>query len=285
MLVLIIGEYTNIHCHLYFILVIYILLNYFLGLYSPQRTDNITNETKQIIKVNIIGLLILVTALYIVEIVDYSRYLLAMFAIFSTIFMITERFVFRSLLRYVRGKGFNVQYILVIGAGDLGKKFAKRIEENYYIGYEIIGFLDDNIPKGQKIANSEIIGSVKDLEQITQNHLVDMAVITISARHYPVIEKIVNSLEKYGVKAEIIPDFYRYFSAKPAIDMIDDIPVINVRYVPLDNNINKFIKRLGDIFLAIAGIIVTSPILIVTAILVKYTSPGPVIFSQKTGRA
>jgi Undecaprenyl-phosphate glucose phosphotransferase len=273
-----ISEYV---ISLVFILIIYSLLNYFLGLYNPQRTDNITNETKQIIQVNIIGLLILVTALYVIKVDDYSRYLLAMFAIFSTIFMITERFVFRSLLRYVRGKGFNVQYILVIGAGDLGKKFAKRIEENYYIGYEIIGFLDDNIPIGQKIANSEIIGSVKDLEQITQKNLVDMAVITISARHYPVIENIVNSLEKCGVKAEIIPDFYRYFSAKPAIDMIDDIPVINVRYVPLDNNINKFFKRIGDIFLAIAGIIVTSPILIVTAILVKYTSPGPVIFSQK----
>ncbi len=63
--------------------------------------------------------------------------------------------------------------------------------------------------------------------------------------------------------------------------MIDDIPVINIRYVPLDNNLNKFLKRIGDIFLAVVGIIVTSPILLVTAILVKLTSPGPVIFKQK----
>ena len=108
-----------------------------------------------------------------------------------------------------------------------------------------------------------------------------MAIITISARHHDLIENIVNTLEKYGVKAEIVPDFYRYFPAKPYIDMIDDIPVINIRYVPLDNNMNKSLKRISDIFLAIIGIIVTSPILLITAILVKLTSPGPVIFKQK----
>ena len=183
----------------------------------------------------------------------------------------------------MRGKGYNVQYILVIGAGELGEKFANKIKENYYIGYNIIGFLDDNIPNGQKIADSEIIGSIKDLERIILTNTVDMAIITISARHYDLIENIVNTLEKYGVKAEIVPDFYRYFPAKPYIDMIDDIPVINIRYVPLDNNLNKILKRISDIILAIIGIIVTSPILIVTAILVKVQLLQVLLFTNRKG--
>ena len=181
----------------------------------------------------------------------------------------------------MRKKGFNVQFILVIGAGELGEKFANRIKENFYIGYNIIGFLDDNLPKGQKISDSKVIGSIKDLEHIILSNTVDMAIITISARHYMLIEDIVNILEKFGVKAEIVPDFYRYFPAKPYIDMIDDIPIINIRYVPLDDNLNKLIKRISDIFLATIGIMLTSPILLITAILVKYSSPGPVIFKQK----
>ena len=266
---------------LLFIIVTYTILNYFFGLYSPHRTDNISSEIKQIIKVNAIGLLILITTLYLFEISDYSRYLLAMFAIFSTSFMSIERFLLRSSLKYMRKKGFNVQFILVIGGGELGEKFANRIKKNFYIGYNIIGFLDDNIPKGQKISDSEVIGSIKDLEHIILNYTVDMAIITLSTRHYELIEEVVNTLEKHGVKAEIIPDFYRYFPAKPYIDMIDDIPLINIRYVPLDDNLNKFVKRILDIFLAISGIIITSPILLITAILVKLSSQGPVIFKQK----
>ena len=88
-----------------------------------------------------------------------------------------------------------------------------------------------------------------------------MAIITIGSRHYKLIENLLNTLEKYGVKAEIVPDYYRYFNAKPAIDMIDDIPVINIRYVPLDNNLNRLIKRIFDIILVTIGIIIISPIL------------------------
>ncbi len=264
-----------------FIIIIYTILSYFFGLYNPQRTNKVSGEIKQIFKVNVIGLLLLITALYIIEVSDYSRYMLAMFAIFSTTFMSAERIIVKNLLKYMRGRGFNVQYILVIGAGELGEKFAKKITENFYLGYKIIGFLDDNIEKGTNVDGSRIIGNFKDLENIILTKPVDLAVITISARHYKVIENTVSTLEKCGVKAEIIPDFYRYFPAKPYIDMIDDIPVINIRYVPLDENLNKILKRVSDIFLAIIGIVVTSPILIVTAILVKYSTPGPVIFKQK----
>ena len=91
---------------------------------------------------------------------------------FSTIFMSTERVSLRIILRTLRAKGFNVQHILVIGAGELGERFAKKINKNFYIGYNIIGFLDDNIPQGHKIGDSRIIGSIKDLEHIilTNNH-------------------------------------------------------------------------------------------------------------------
>jgi Undecaprenyl-phosphate glucose phosphotransferase len=273
-----VPQYT---ASLAFIIVSYTILCYFLNLYNPQRTDKFGNEFKQILKVNIIGLLSLITTLYIIEVADYSRYMLAMFAIFSTIFMFIERIMVKNALMYMRGKGYNVQYILVIGAGELGEKFAKKIKDNFYLGYEIIGFLDDNIEKGQKVDGSEIIGKIDDLEQIVLTKTIDLAVITISARHYQVIENTVNTLEKCGVKAEIIPDFYRYFPAKPYIDMIDDIPVINIRYVPLDDNLNKILKRVSDIVLVTIGIIIISPILIITAILVKLTSPGPIIFKQK----
>ena len=148
----------------------------------------------------------------------------------------------------------------------------------------LIGFLDDNIPQGHQIGNSRIIGSIKDLEHIILTKTIDMAIITISARHYVLIENIVNTLEKHGVQAEIVPDFYMYFPAKPYIDMIDDIPIINIRYVPLDNNFNKFLKRVSDLFLAIAGIIISSPILIITAIIIKLSSQV-LLFINKKGLA
>lgn len=266
---------------LIFILPLYIFFYYSFGLYNPKRTENLDSELIQILKVNLIGVLLIGTFLYIINVENYSRYMLALFGILSTVFSMSERFVLREFLRFVRSRGLNIKYILVIGAGELGEKFASKITENHYIGYHITGFLDDNLEVGHKILDSKVIGSIGDLEDVILTHTIDSVIITLSSRHHEVIESIVDTVEKHGVKAEIVPDYYRYFPAKPYLELIDDIPVINIRYVPLDNYFNKALKRLTDIILALAGIILTSPILIITAVMVKITSPGPVIFKQK----
>ncbi len=263
------------------IIPLYILLYSIFGLYSPQRTKSLMSEAINIIKVNIIGLLVLVTILFVIDQINYSRYLLAMFAIFSTLFSTTERYILRKSLRYIRSKGYNIKHILIIGAGDLGEKVVHKIKQNEYVGYNIIGFLDDNIEKGQKIAYSQVIGKINELECIILKNQVDRAIITISPRHYELLESIIDTCEKNGLKAEIVPDYYRYFPARPYIDMIEDIPIIDIRYVPLDNSFKKHIKRMMDFIAAIVAIIILSPILIVTAVLVKLSSPGPVIFKQE----
>jgi Undecaprenyl-phosphate glucose phosphotransferase len=264
-----------------FILPMYLFLYYILGLYRPQRTESMVSEAIGIIKVNFIGILALVTALFVLELTEYSRYLLGMFLIFSTLFSIIERIILRKSLRVIRSRGHNTKHILMIGAGELGEKVVVKLNHVEYIGYNIIGFLDDNIEKGHEIANSKVIGKIKDLESIILKNHVDKVIITISPRHYTLMETIVDTCEKYGVKADIIPDYYRYFPAKPYIDMIDDIPIINIRYVPLDSSFKMFIKRIMDFVAAFGAIIILSPILFSTAAMVKLSSPGPIIFKQE----
>jgi Undecaprenyl-phosphate glucose phosphotransferase len=95
------------------------------------------------------------------------------------------------------------------------------------------------------------------------------------------LNEIVDACEEEGIKAEIIPDYYKYLPAKPSVDMLDDMPIINIRYVPLDDAFNKFKKIIEDYFVAIVAIIITSPIMIITAIAIKLESPGPIIFKQE----
>ena len=267
---------------LIFIIPSYIFLFYVLGLYSPQRTQkNILSEAFKIIEANIIGLLFVTTLLFVFELTEYSRYLLAMFAIFSTTFSIIERLSVRQSLKYIRSRGHNIKYILIIGAGELGKKVSHTISQNEYMGYNIVGFLDDNLEKNSQCNGSKIIGSVGDLADIISNELVDRVIVTLSPRHYELLESIVETCEKCGVRAEIVPDYYRYMPATPHIDIIEGIPIIQIRQVPLDNLFNRFIKRFFDITLVILAIIILSPLLIFTAIMVKITSPGPIIFKQE----
>ncbi|NYB26248.1 MAG: undecaprenyl-phosphate glucose phosphotransferase [Methanobacteriaceae archaeon] len=272
--------FTEYMIPLVVIIPLYLVLYYIFALYRPQRTSTLISEIGDIIKANFTGLVVLTALLYLISADDYSRYVLLVFAIFTTLFTVTERMVVRNSLRIIRSKGYNLKHVLVVGAGELGLKFARRIDENQHIGYHIIGFLDDNLEKGHKILNSEVIGKIKDLEHFVFTEPLDRVVITLSPRDYNILE-IVDVCEKHGVKAVIIPEFSRYFPARPNIDMLDDMPIIDIRYIPLDNVYKKFLKRIFDCIAATLAIIILSPIIIVTAVLVKLSSPGSIIYKQE----
>ena len=264
------------------IIPMYLIFYYFFGLYKPYRDQStVILEATQIIKVNFLVFVILITILFVIDQPDYSRIMLFLLAVLSTIFAIIERFTFREALRYIRSKDRNLRHILIIGDGELACNFAEKIIKKKYLGYSISGFLGYKHKTGEKIGGIEVIGRINELEKFLSTHNYDRVIITIPLKYYDNLTGLVDICESQGVKAEIIPDYYRYLPAKPSVDMIEELPIINIRYVPLDDAFNKFIKKVSDLVVALIAIIITSPIMIITAIAIKLSSPGPIIFKQE----
>ncbi|KZX16135.1 UDP-glucose:undecaprenyl-phosphate glucose-1-phosphate transferase [Methanobrevibacter cuticularis] len=279
------GDGLSFETYLLSILIIvpsYLIFYYFFGLYRPFRDQShIIREVTQIIKTNFCMLIILLAVLFIVDQADYSRKLLFLLAVFSTTFAIIERTSFRKVLKHIRSNDLNLKHILIVGDGDLAINFSEKILTKKYLGYSISGFLGKNKNIGEKINGIEVIGSISELENQISGNKYDRVIIAISLKDYDKLNDLVDICENQGVRAEIIPDYYKYFPAKPSVDMIDDLPIINIRYIPLDDAFNKFLKKVSDIVISLIAIILTSPIMLFTAIAIKLTSPGPIIFKQE----
>ena len=261
---------------------VYLILYFAFGLYKPRRTyKNIFSEATQIIKVNIVAFFSLVSILFIINQPDFSRLMLFLLAVICSVLAIIERFAIRSVLMNMRINNKNLKHILIVGDNDLAFTFARKIKENPYLGFSIGGMLGRSEHLGKSVNGVKFIGTFKDLDKILERHRFDRVVLAIPLRYYYKINELVQSCEKVGIKAEIIPDYIRYFPAQPSVDMIEDIPIINIRYVPLDDSFNKFTKAVSDYLIAIIAIIITSPIMFVIAIAVKITSRGPIIFKQE----
>ncbi|MDR2966329.1 MAG: undecaprenyl-phosphate glucose phosphotransferase [Methanobacteriaceae archaeon] len=279
------GRYLPFENYLLLTLLIvpmYLVIYYFFGLYNPYRDQSsIIPEIFQILKVNFLVFVILIAMLFVINQPDYSRIMLFLLAVFSTVFAIIERFVFRKTLRYIRSKNRNLKHILIVGDGELARNFAEKINRRKYLGYSISGFLGYKHEIGEKIGEIEVIGKINELEEFLSIHNYDRVIIAISLKHYDNLTELVDICESQGVKAEIISDYYKYLPAKPSVDMIGELPIINIRYVPLDDVFNNFIKKASDIVVALIAIIITSPIMLITAIVIKLSSPGPIIFKQE----
>lgn len=264
-----------------FILLIpsYLFLCYEFKLYTPQRTNkSIFSESSKILQVNFFEYLFL-SAMCYMEFLNVSADFLISFLVINSILAVIERSIIRGFLRLLRSKGFNIKYVLVIGAGEVGRNLVETIKINTYLGYKVIGFLDDNVIG--TVNDVKVIGKINTLESILDTHMIDRVIVSIAPRHYKTLESIMACCEKMGVRADIVPDYYRFITSHPTIELLDNIPLISVRYLPLDISINKYLKRTFDVLFVVVASIILSPLLVIVAIAIKLTSPGPIIYKQE----
>jgi len=271
-------EYLKI---LIFVVPIFIFLQYLYNLYTPQRAKKLYKEILNIIKSNFVLFILMMSVLFVIKQVHISRQFIVLFIANNVVLLTIERSSARFFLRFIRSKGYNVKYVIIVGSGELVEKYLKAIEKNKYLGYVAIGILDaENKPRNQ-ILNVPILGHINALEDVLQRYFIDEVIIALPLHLYDMLKDILNTCEKAGVKTLIIPAYHKYVSARPQIYEIEDIPLINTRYVPLDNIGNKIIKRLLDILVALGALILLSPLMLIIYVAIKLTSSGPAIFKQE----
>ncbi len=140
---------------------------------------------------------------------------------------------------------------------------------------------DDNTPAGTEYKGIKVLGRIENLNVILPENQMDEIAITLGLSEYYRLEEIVALCEKSGVHTKFIPDYNKIIPTKPYTEDILGLPVINIRYVPLNNTFNALIKRTMDIVGSIVGIIVTSPLMLLMCLIIKLTSPGPLIYKQE----
>ena len=258
---------------------VYLIIYNFKRLYNAERMVFLSKELGNIIVANVLGILIFTGLLFVTKQIDYSRTFLAIFFLLCTFFTAAERAGIRVIMRRIRKKGYNTKYTVFVGYSDGTEKFNKLIEENIHWGYKVLGMFEN-----YKINNDNIpyLGTINDLEKyLSENRAVDEIIITLEIKDYDKLKGIIYVCEKLGVRAQIIPSYYKYLPAKPYVEEIGGIPLINMRYIPLENILNKTIKRAVDIVGSLVAIILFSPVMLIVAILIKLTSKGPIIFKQE----
>ncbi len=260
---------------------VYMVLYSFLNLYKSKRYSSNVREIFDIVRANSIGLLLFFVALYIVNEPNFSRSMIFIFGALNTLFMILMRSFIRVGLRNVRKKGYNRKYILLVGYSRAAEEYIDRIMANPEWGYVVRAILDDTVPAGTIYRGVKVVGRIDNLYYVLPENKLDEIAITLSLKDYDRLEEIVAFCEKSGVHTKFVPDYNSVIPTRPYTEDLYGLPVINIRRVPLTNTLNWVIKRIVDIIGAIVAIIIFSPIMIISAILIKASGDGPIIFSQE----
>ena len=269
---------------LIFIVPIYLILYASFHLYVPKRIQGRRSELANICKANVIGLMLFTFVLFglrrFVSHLSYfsTKMILAFFAA-NIILLEAERISIRIFLRSLRTNGYNQKHVLLIGYSRAAEGFIDRVSVNPEWGYHVQGILDDHRPAGFAYKKVQVLGPTNHLEDFLASNTLDEIAITLSIKEYSNLEQIVAACEKSGVHTKFIPD--NIIPTIPYMEDLQGLPVIHIRHVPLTGVFNATMKRIVDLAGALFGLIVFSPLMLVTALLIKITSPGPVLFSQE----
>lgn len=266
---------------LYFIVPGYLAVFATLNLYKPKRMASLFREITDIIKANVVGAMLFLVVLYLVNQPDFSRSLIIIFAVGNVFLMTIYRFFVRKVLEYIRKAGYNSKQVVIVGYSRAAEAYIDRVLVNPQWGYEIRGILDDDVPSGTFYKGIQVLGKINNLEVVLpENHLDEIA-IALPLKNYSRLEEIVRMCEKSGVHTKFIPDYNSVIPSKPYTEDLSGLPVINIRRVPLTSTFNWYLKRFIDIVGALIAIIVFSPAMLVSAIVIKCQGDGPVIFVQE----
>lgn len=263
------------------ILPVYLALYSALNLYKSKRYSSAKREFFDIVRANLIGLLIFFVALYIINEPDFSRAVVFIFCIINVVLTILVRNGIRIVLRQIRKKGYNVKYIVLVGYSRAAEEYIDRIQANPHWGYVVRGILDDHVPAGTLYRGIKVVGRVDNLYYILPENKLDEIAITLSLEDYDRLEEIVSLCEKSGVHTKFIPDYNSVIPSSPYTEDLSGLPVINIRHVPLTNTLNWVLKRAVDIVGSCLGIVIFSPVMLFSAIAIKASGDGPVIFKQE----
>ena len=266
---------------LVFIVPGYMLLYQAFTLYEPLHMQGRRLMLANIIKANVLGMLAFVFLLYMMKEGHYSRLTVYIFCGVNIVLEWSARMAVFLFLQNMRKKGLNQRQMILVGYSRAAEEYIDRILENPQWGYKIRGILDDNIEAGTEYRGIKVIGRIDNLMVILPENRLDEIAITLGLSEYSRLEEIVNLCEKSGVHTKFIPDYNRVIPTKPYTEDILGLPVINIRHVPLTNTFYAAIKRAMDIAGAICAIILFSPVMLFSAIMIKLTSPGPLIFKQE----
>lgn len=271
-------EYLQI---LFMLIPCYLVSYYFFHLYDPKRVKSRKSEIFSMLRANILGIIYCVAFLFFYRNKDYARVFIIIFVTLNFFLEVLFRFATTTIMRKLRRKGLNQKHILLVGYGRTSEGYIDRLLAHPEWGYSIHGILDNHKPLGQAYRNIHVIAKIDDLEKILSENDYDEIVITLGLGHYDLLEGIMTITEKSGVHTKFIPDYNNILPTRPYTEDVDGLPVIHVRTLPLSVSFNRFVKRVVDLVGSILLILFFSIPMLVVAILVKTTSPGPLIFKQE----
>ena len=266
--------------HLPLISILAVVCYRYARLYEVQRLTRFREETVAVAKGTILTALLVATVTFAVRYQYESRIAFALFAVLSFTFVLAARRLSWFVLGRLRSMGFNQSHALIVGTGRLARRAAASLQRSAWMGIQTVAFVEDDPAAKQKHASIPVVGPIDELPRLVEEHHIEHVFIALPMNRYSEARRVFDSLSQSIVDVRLVADVPALASLSLTTSAVHGMTFIGLRESPY-HGVNVVVKRAMDVILSIFAIAVLSPLLLLIAVLVKLTSPGPIFYRQE----
>ena len=212
---------------------------------------------------------------------EVSQIVWGLFLILNVLFTYFSREAVRELLERRWRAGHGLKRILIAGAGDLGRMVADRVLQHREFGFQVVGFVDDRAG-GDHIGyrGLPLLGTLAEVGDIAQRERIDHLYVALPLEEHAKLLDLVEITGRQCIDVKVVPDLLQFITLRARLEDLDGLPIININDVPLQG-FNAWLKRVIDIGLSSAALLVLAIPLATIAVIVRLTSRGPIFYAQE----
>ncbi len=257
-----------------------LLVHWVEGAYRMERGRSLLDELYIVFRATLVSIATVIVVVFLTSPSYYSRLIFGYTGIASLVFLGMARGIERAVIRERHRRGKGIERVLIVGAGEMGRTIIRAVMARPELGYQIVGFVDDNPDKTKtSIGPYPSLGTIDDLLDATRDASVDQVIVTLPWTSHSRILQIVRRCQLQDVQVRIVPDLFQIALSSVSVETLDGIPLFGLRE-PRLQGWQRLFKRTADLFFSLLVLLLLSPVFLVLAIAIKLDSPGPVVFCQ-----
>jgi Undecaprenyl-phosphate glucose phosphotransferase len=248
--------------------------------YTSRRALGRIAELQRVLRAHGVALLSFIAITYMFEDYKFSRLVMVYFAVTGFLGVAAFRMLLRSVLQGVRARGYNLRHALFLGEGAALESVIRRLVSFPELGLRVRGVLTHEGSQTTSLAGEPVVGHLDDLDSILSNEKIDEVFIALPPDQHESLDKVLGRLRDETIDVRIVPDILRYVTLGCEVENIDGFPVMRLNDSPMFG-MGALAKRTTDILGSICALVLLSPVLLLIGLLVKLTSPGPMLYGQE----
>jgi Undecaprenyl-phosphate glucose phosphotransferase len=248
------------------------------GMYEVHRLRRFREEMAAVARGTVLLALLVMATSFVRQAHYESRAVMILFAGGVFVSVVVARRATWTAVRKLRSRGVNQSHALIVGTGRLARQTARTLRHVRWTGIRTVGFVEDDSVKIPP--DLPVVGRIQELAQLVEKHHIEHVFISLPLNRYADARRVFDALSETTVDVRLIADLRALSGLSLTTTTLHGMTIIGLRESP-HYGLNVIVKRFMDIVLASIGLLLISPLLAAIAILVKLTSPGPILYRQE----